>query len=101
MKAEPAITVGRLARMEIGASPGSGTRVVIQLRASHASSALRTVTLSGVTSLRISQEISDWPMTIQVVDISDRGWEGIRYAVTETEHGILSCWCEDATLTDG
>lgn len=33
--------------------------------------------------------------------VSDRGWEGIRHAVTEAEHGIQSCWCEDVALTEG
>lgn len=100
MNAEPTVITGRLARMEISIGPGTETRVVIQLRMS-ASPALRTVALSGVTSLRISQEISNWPMMIQVVDISDRGWEGIRYAVTDPEFGILSCWCDEVTLTGG
>ena len=93
MSTSPTVIVGQLAALQIDVNEAV-TQIVLQLRTA-ASQELRTVTLRGVTSLRISQQWSNWPMTIELVDISDRGWEGIRYAVTEAEDGVMSCYCEE------
>jgi hypothetical protein len=58
-------------------------------------------TLLGVNSLQVSQRISNWPMTIEIVDIRDRGLEGLNFKVTDPEEGILSCLCAEIEVVPG
>jgi hypothetical protein len=40
-------------------------------------------------------------MTIAVVDITDRGVEGLNFKATDQEEGILSCLCAEVDVVPG
>lgn len=100
MTNEPFVILGRLIRMEVhaDASPETTVVVVVEERGSARHSVL---TLLGVSSLQVSQRISNWPMTIEIVDIRDRGLEGLNFKVTDPEEGILTCLCAEFDVGAG
>lgn len=97
---EPRVVEGHLERLELIVGDGPSTSVRVTLRRG-ASGQQWEVLFSGVASLLVSQEISNWPVTLQIVDIQDRGMEGLRFSVTDPEAGTLSCLCADVTEVPG
>jgi hypothetical protein len=94
VNAEPHVVVGRMENLAVEVAPAPRTDVHISLRRPSRPDP-ETLTLVGVSRLRLWQEISNWPLFFQIVDISDRGWKDIRYEITDPEFGILSRRCVD------
>src|SRR5688500_16741642 len=51
------------------------------------------VVLRGVMDLRINQRLSNWPFTMQFVDISKRHLEGLAVQVSDGQDDQFSCQC--------
>jgi hypothetical protein len=58
------------------------------------------VVLEGIRDLRFAQTSSNMALVLQIVDIADRGWEGVRYAVTDHENGTISLYCREITAVE-
>lgn len=68
---KPFVILGRLVRLEVlvDASPATTVVVVVEERDAVRPSLL---TLRGVEALEVAQRMSNWPMTIEIADITDR-----------------------------
>jgi hypothetical protein len=57
-----------------------------------------TLRFTGVVRFEFHQEQDDLPLGLQIVDMADHGWEGVRWKVTDPEYGIASFWCADFSV---
>jgi hypothetical protein len=59
------------------------------------------VVLRDVVNLRIRQRISNWPFTMQFVDISDRQMEGLAVQVSDGHEDQFRCQCAAVEVDTG
>ena len=55
------------------------------------------VAFVGVRDLRLVQATANWRLSLQIMDIRDRHWEGLHFAV-EGEHDELKFYCREITI---
>ena len=90
IEAAAALVAGRYEIQRIIVDTQPKTDVRIDLRSDQGSA---TVLLRGAVDLQINQRWSNWPFTLQFVDISDRQLEGLAVAVSDGQDDQFRCQC--------
>lgn len=93
--AEPLLVVGCVRQLVL--TPGDEAALTLEVE--HAGGT-KAWGFSGVRNLHVSDPGTHWPITLQLVDITDRGWGGVNLEITDPEEGSLRFWCRDVVVAD-
>lgn len=93
--AETAVFNGRIGRLVLDRTMEGLTLLIVGLPASGGERV--AVRFRGVRNMRFRSEVtelSELPV-VMATDISDRGWEDIRFEVRDTEEEVFSFYCRE------
>lgn len=58
-----------------------------------------SIEFTGVRSFRMTQQASNWPLSLEVLDIAFRHWEDLALAVSDRANDAFEFYCESVIVT--